>query len=232
MLRETYVGAWRAARQAARRTGLLDRLERSENRAGRHLRTLFAIHDVHDLSYLDLPWWTYTAIHEVESALAAKGGEARVFEYGSGASTVWLARRAHEVHSVEHDERFVTVLRPLLAQYPHVQLRHVEAPDHGDNARVPSQRHGYRGRDFARYVGSVDDVDGEFDVIVIDGRARSACLRRAVPRLAPDGVVVFDNSNRSRYHEALLTSGLRARRYRGATPGLPYWSETTLLRPV
>jgi predicted O-methyltransferase YrrM len=230
MLRETYVHGWRLARRAAERTGVLARLDRTENGVARHARTLFAIHDVGDLSRLDLPWWTYPAIAEVEAALAAKGGAARVFEYGSGASSVWLGRRAGEVHSVEHSADFVEFLSDALAEVPNVSLRHVAAPQRGAAARVPSQRHGHEGLDFADYVASIDDVGGLFDLIVIDGRARSACLRQAVPHLAPDGLVVFDNSNRARYREAILTSGLAATRLRGWVPCLPYRSETTILR--
>ena len=230
MLRETYVGGWRLARRAAEQTGLLHRLDRSENGLARHARTLFAIHDVGDLSRLDLPWWTYPAITEVDAALAARDGKARVFEYGSGASSVWLGRRAGEVHSVEHHGDFVEFLRPALAEVPTVHLRHVEAPQRGEHARIQSQRHGHQGLDFADYVASIDEVGGPFDVIVVDGRARAACLRQAIPHLAPDGLIVFDNSNRPRYQEAILTSGLAATRLRGWVPSLPYQSETTLLR--
>lgn len=230
MLRETYVSGWRVARRAADRTGLLERLDRSENKIARQARTMFAIHDVGDLSKLDLPWWTYPAIEEVDRFLAAKGGDARVFEYGSGASSVWLGRRAKEVHSVEHHAGFVEFLHSALSEVPNVQLRHVEAPQRGDDARVQSQRHGHAGLDFADYVASIDEVGGLFDVIVVDGRARAACLRQAIPHLAPDGIIVFDNCNRPRYQEAILTSGLRVSRYRGWVPSLPYQSETAILR--
>ncbi len=231
MLREAYVAGFRGLRRVAEGTGLIDRLDRSpDNPTARHLRSLFAIHDVHDLSRLDVPWWTYPAITEVAAELAARNGQARVFEWGSGASTVWLGRRAAEVHSVEHDETWVEFLRPVVADVSSVRLRHVGAPHRGEEARVPSQRFGHEGLDFSDYVAAIDEVDGQFDVVVVDGRARAACLRRAVPRLAPDGIVVFDNSNRSRYDEALLTSGLRATRLRGFAPSLPYRSETTLLR--
>jgi predicted O-methyltransferase YrrM len=230
MLRETYVSGWRAARRAAERTGLLDRLDRSDNKFARHARSMFAIHDVGDLSKLDLPWWTYPAIEEVDRFLASTGGNARVFEYGSGASSVWLGRRAKEVHSVEHSGEFVEFLRPALAEVPSVHLRHVEAPQRGEEARVQSQRFGHEGLDFADYVASIDEVGGQFDLIVVDGRARSASLRQAIPHLAPGGVIVFDNSNRARYQEAILTSGLHATRHRGWVPSLPYQSETTLLR--
>jgi predicted O-methyltransferase YrrM len=230
MLRETYVSGWRLARQAAEKTGVLDRLDRAQSPVARHARSMFAIHDVGDLSRLDLPWWTYPAIAEVDAALAARGGKARVFEYGSGASSVWLGRRAAEVHSVEHSGEFVDFLGPALAEVPSVHLRHVEAPQRGGKAQVPSQRHGHDGLDFADYVASIDEIGGLFDLIVVDGRARSACLRRAIPHLAPDGLIVFDNSNRPRYQEAILTSGLEATRYRGWVPSLPYQSETTILR--
>jgi predicted O-methyltransferase YrrM len=230
MLRETYVAGWRLARRAAEQTGLLARLDRAESPVARHARSMFAIHDVGDLSRLDLPWWTYPAIAEVDAHLAARGGKGRVFEYGSGASSVWLGRRAGEVHSVEHSAEFVDFLRPALAEVPTVHLRHVAAPQRGAEAKVPSQRHGHDGLDFADYVRSIDETGGQFDLIVVDGRARSACLRQAVPHLAPDGIIVFDNSNRARYAEAILTSGLKATRYRGWVPSLPYQSETTLLR--
>lgn len=230
MLRETYVKGWRVARRAAEQTGLLAGLDRSDNRIARHARTLFAIHDVADLSKLDLPWWTYPAIDEVDGFLAARDGSARVFEYGSGASSVWLGRRAGEVHSVEHSGDFVDFLQPALTEVPSVQLRHVEAPQRGAQARVQSQRHGHEGLDFTDYVAGIDAIGGLFDLIVVDGRARSASLRRAVPHLAPDGLVVFDNSNRARYQEAILSSGLAATRFRGWVPSLPYQSETTILR--
>ena len=230
MLREAYVSGWRVARSAAEKTGLLERLDRAESRPARHARTMFAIHDVNDLSRLDLPWWTYPAIEEVDRFLGSRNGSARVFEYGSGASSVWLGRRAREVHSVEHSKAFVDFLAPVLGEVPAVSLRYVEAPQRGDLAQVQSQRHGHAGLDFADYVRSIDDVGGPFDLIVIDGRARAACLRQAVKHLAGDGIIVFDNSNRSRYAEAILTSGLKATRYRGFAPCLPYQSETTLLR--
>jgi predicted O-methyltransferase YrrM len=230
MIRETYVRGWRLARQAAERTGLLHKLDRSDAGVARHLRTLFAIHDVGDLSRLDLPWWTYPAIAEVDAVMASYDGKSRVFEYGSGASSVWLGRRSDEVHSVEHSAEFVEFLTPALTEVPSVRLRHVEAVQRGTEARVPSQRQGHEGLDFSDYVRSIDEVGGTFDIIVIDGRARSACLRQAIPHLAADGLIVFDNSNRRRYDEAILTSGLQATRYRGWAPCLPYQSETTLLR--
>ena len=120
---DAYVAVWRAARVPAERTGLLDALGRSTSRTGRHLRSMFAIHDVADMAALELAWWTYGAIAAVEAHLDAHAGQARVFEYGSGASTLWLGRRAGTVRSVEHDAGFHAFLQPLVEPLPHVEVR-------------------------------------------------------------------------------------------------------------
>jgi Methyltransferase domain len=226
-----YVRVVRGARTVARRTHVLHRLEASDRRWARHARTLFAIHDVDDLASLDLPWWVYGAAEQVEEFLAERHGKARVFEYGSGASTLWLSRRAGEVFSVEHHEGFAELMAAKVADLPNVSLRHVPAlrlP--ADRVPpTPSHRFGYHGHDFTDYVRSIDDIPGPFDLVVVDGRAREECLRRAIPVLADDGLVVFDNCSRRRYQEVLQTSGLRVERVRGATPCLPYPTETALL---
>jgi predicted O-methyltransferase YrrM len=227
---DAYVAVWRAARVPARRSGLLDALTRSPSPAARHLRSMFAIHDVADMASLDLAWWSYDAIAEVEHHLDALTGRARVFEYGSGASTMWLGRRAGEVHSVEHDKGFYAFLAPQLDSLSHVHLRLVE-PQPSLQPRTPSRRRGHEGLDFTDYVASIDDVPGAFDLVVVDGRARVASARRALPRLAPDGLLVLDNANRDEYAAIVRDPALEVRMLRGTTPCLPYPTTTALVRP-
>jgi Methyltransferase domain len=229
--RTTYVFVARRVRSVAERLTLVDRLEAAHSGRARHLRTLFAIHDLDDLVHLDLPWWVYGAAERVDRFIADRDGKAKVFEYGSGASTLWLARRAHEVHSVEHHAEFADLMAGKVADLPNVSLRHVPAKRMaaGRQPPTPSRRFGQRGLDYTDYVRSIDAVDGEFDLIVVDGRAREECLRRSVERLAPGGIVLFDNSNRRRYQQALRSSGLAIERIRGAAPSLPYRTETALL---
>jgi hypothetical protein len=229
MIREAYVRAVRVVRGAAERTHVIDRLGSSDRRWARHLRTLFAIHDLDDMISLDLPWWTYRAADRVEGFLADRDGKARVFEYGSGASTLWLARRAGEVHSVEHHPGFAQFLAERVAGCSNVDLQHVPARPAGAVTLAPSRRLGHRNLEFIDYVQAIDGVDGEFDVVVIDGRARIECFLRAVPRLAPDGMIVFDNYDRRRYRRNIRVDGLTVERLRGAAPCLPYPSVTALL---
>jgi len=110
-----------------------------------------------------------------------------------------------------------------------VDLQHVPARPAGAVTLAPSRRLGHHNLEFIDYVQAIDGVDGEFDVVVIDGRARIECFLRAVPRLAPDGMIVFDNYDRRRYRRNIRVDGLTVERLRGAAPCLPYPSVTALL---
>lgn len=206
--------------------GWLD--DRTDRRFFHWTRSQFAIHDFEDLANLDAPWWSYGAIDAVEAWLEAQPSPIRAFEWGSGASTLWLSRRVDELHSTEHDIEFADLVRPHLPEHVHFQVIPSEV---SQTPRTPSKKSGYRGQDFSAYVAAIDQVDGSFDLICVDGRARVACVRAALERLAPDGLIVLDNTGRQEYREALATIGAACETYRGWTPALPYMSSTTLIRP-
>lgn len=220
------------ARQTGRvltRIGVLgDEAPARDQRIRHWAHSLTKVHDSLAIAELDVPWWTYRAIDVVEAWLGAHPRPIRVFEYGSGASTLWLAARTDEVHSVEHHAGFAEHIRPALEQHPNIDFQVVE-PVASAAPAVPSAKEGHAGLDFADYVAMIDKIDGSFDVIVIDGRAREACLVAAVPRLASGGIVVFDNSRRRRYRRAIAQSGLAERKLRGLTPTLPYPEQTSVL---
>ena len=229
-VRVAYARAMHGVGTVLDRTGINAWLAERDGGLSRHVRSIGAIHDVERMISLDVPWWTYPAIAEVEAFLADRDGKARVFEYGAGASTVWLARRAGEVHAVEHDAAFVELLRPQLTNFDHVRLRCVEPTERIADSTAVSERPGHEHLDFAEYAGVIDDVGGAFDLVVVDGRARPSCLERAVPHMADDGMIVFDNAARARYQAALDASGLAVEVKRGWAPSLPYREATALLR--
>lgn len=230
-MKRTYISVVRAVASMLRVLGVLSLLDRlaPRSRVAAWLRSLFAIHDVEQLARLDVPWWTFDSADRVTEFLADRP-DARVFEWGSGASTLWLAARSGSVHSVEHHAGWAGQLAPRLPA--NVTLTTVE-PTASSRPVVGSAKPGHRGLDFAAYVAAIDDVEGDFDVIVIDGRAREACLARAVDRLRPDGMIVFDNVDRQRYVAAIDVLGPRVQvtMTRGLTPALPYPTRTALLRP-
>lgn len=192
------------------------------------LTSLFKVHDSLAIAELDVPWWTYRSIDRVERWLTERQRPIRVFEYGSGASTIWLANRTDEVVTVEHHRGFADSIAGELAKYPNVKMLVVE-PVSSDDPAVPSAKSGHSHLDFSDYVLAIDQVEGPFDLVVVDGRVRGACLQAALPHLAADGLVIFDNSRRRRYRSPIETSGLAEVKMSGLTPTLPYPDQTSLL---
>ncbi|KTE23058.1 MULTISPECIES: class I SAM-dependent methyltransferase [unclassified Sphingopyxis] len=172
--------------------------------------SLLAIHDIDRMIALDLPWWNVAATRDVEAHLRAHPG-ARVFEYGSGASTAWLAARAGSVTSVEHHADWLRKVAGKASSFDHVTLWH-------------------RDLESGAYAAAIDESDDTYDLIVVDGRERVACLWHAIPHLRPDGVILFDDSGRSRYRSAIGTCGLAERRYFGRSYCVPYPDHSSILR--
>jgi hypothetical protein len=227
-----YVKLLRAFRAVLRALGVLGLLDRwaARSRTGLWVRSLLSIHDLDDLMRYDVPWWTFAASDRVAAFLASRPA-ARVFEWGSGASTVWLSRRAGSVTSVEHDPWWASVVEPVLP--PNASVRVVPpVPAEGVVGEALSEKPGFAGLDFAPYVDALDATSGEFDLVVVDGRARNACFARAVSRLAPGGLLVFDNVDRARYRSAIAASPVpvEVEWTRGLTPALPYPTRTALVR--
>jgi hypothetical protein len=228
-IRGAYVTGVKTVRKAADKAGLLSRLERSDSPKVRHLRTLFSIFDAGDLAKMDLAWWSYPAMRRVEEFLGDRPG-ARVFEYGAGASTMWLAKRAGQVDSVEHDTQWVEFVREMLGDTPGVRLHAVPPTAATEDTVVRSGRVGHTDLDFADYVSTIEQVGGPFDLIVVDGRARVDAFRRCLDHLAEDGVVVFDNIKRKRYWDVMSAlPGIRIELLKGGTPTLPYPTTTGLI---
>lgn len=224
-----YVRLARGARRLASASGALAALERRQDRKlPLFLRSLFAVHDIGELDRLDLPWWTFGAIAKVDAFLRARDGAARAFEYGAGASTLWLARRCRSVTTVEHDSRWWPGLVPHFRRVANVDARLVP-PLRSRAPLCPSRRAGWSGLDFLPYVRAIRRAGGPFDLIVIDGRARSFCLREALGHLAPGGLIVFDNASRRRYAAAIARSRLAVERIGGFAPAVPWPSQTALL---
>jgi hypothetical protein len=113
-----------------------------------------------------LPWYTFPAIDYL-SGLDFSGK--RVFEYGSGQSTLWWSERCRDLTSVEHDRDFYNRMNSkgkINARYICDEV-------------------------MRNYVGRLESPQ---DVIVIDGVEREECAKRALRFLAPRGMIILDNS--------------------------------------
>jgi hypothetical protein len=167
-----------------------------------------------DAAGAPLPWFTYPAIALLGPRLSPK---MRVFEYGAGYSTLWWAARVGAVRSVENDADWVTTLRPQLPHNAVITLAAELGGAYTGAAAVVAQAEGAR-----------------FDVVVIDGRERNACVPAALAALATDGVIVWDNSERERYdagQQVLTDAGFRRIDLHGMGPINPYgWCTSVFYR--
>lgn len=166
-------------------------------------------HHALDREQRPIPWFSYPAIEFLSRRITP---DLRVFEYGSGAGTLWWAERVKEVVSCEHDENWCEGLRPRLPPNARLEYR----PLAGDPP----------------YARAVLEAGSLFDLVVIDGRERVECARQAVSALSPAGVIVWDDTERSRYQEGLRTlrdAGFRTLELAGPGPIELEVKETTIL---
>lgn len=139
-----------------------------------------------------IPWVTYAALRRLRAHVV---GGTRVFEYGVGGSSAFFLDRGARLVSVDHDEQWSARVRRACGTG---WDSHTVPPTHPEEAGYESAVLDGSLRDYA----SVIDDYGEFDLVLVDGRARSACLRHAQHHVAPGGLLVLDNSERPRYAAA------------------------------
>lgn len=100
--------------------------------------------------------------------------DAQCFEWGGGISTLWLARRAARVVTVESDPIWFKRIRDMTVGMPHVWLVHLL-------------------REARLYVDEVDAAP-DSNVFLIDGYRRIECLDKALEVIDPGGILVLDDA--------------------------------------
>ena len=132
---------------------------------------------------LRLPWLPFPLIDVLEAAVVPG---ARVFEYGGGGSTLWFLDRGASVVTVEHHPDWARTLRSVI-----------------DNRDWTLLERGLED-DAQAYVEAISEFpDGEFDVVVVDGRERVRCALAALDKVRPGGLLILDDIDRDRYAPAL-----------------------------
>lgn len=121
---------------------------------------------------------------------------ARVWEWGSGGSTVFFLSQGCRVTAVEHIQVCAAILQLGLSQatqLAQLDLRVVpNVPGYVEGGVDDGQR-----EHFAAYV---DAYDGDpVDIFLVDGRARLACLERLREKAPPDAVVLLHDAGRYDY---------------------------------
>jgi hypothetical protein len=116
-----------------------------------------------------LPWYTYPAIEYIRQFdLSGKS----IFEWGSGNSSLFFAKRAKFVISVEDDKTWY---------------------ENSFNFKLDNQEICFA-KD-AEYINCISRFGKKFDIIIIDGKYRSECAKVAPNFLNEGGFIILDNSD-------------------------------------
>src|SRR5438270_5199052 len=134
---------------------------------------------------LEVPWFSYAAIDFLEDFLKP---HMQVFEYGSGGSTIFFARRLKSVYSVEDNLRWFELVTRRLEEK---ELHNVTLK------LCPFDFQRAQGFEHSEYLHAIPDE--RFDVIVVDGseewtQVRPACFEKAEARVKAGGIIIVDDS--------------------------------------
>jgi len=189
------------------------------------------------------PWLTFSAQDAIERALGARP---RICEYGAGGSTLFALELGGDVVTIDCDadwsrrvgeriapERRAAWTLELVAPDIDAGFAH---RDPSDPDAYVSAAPGFRNHAFRSYARAIERfADGSFDLVLVAGRARPSCLRHALEKVAPGGLLVLDHSERAWYGPALALALAKPDRWtradhRGPGPYAERFWQTTILR--
>lgn len=125
------------------------------------------------------PFIPYKAFDWLENWITP---DMRVFEYGSGMSTLWFAQNASEVVAVENHLEWFDTIRGKL-----------------DKHGIENYTYLYE-TDGEKYSKCIYDYQEPFDLVFIDGRFRKECMEECFPKAKY--AILFDNSDAHHYQDA------------------------------
>jgi hypothetical protein len=120
-----------------------------------------------------LAWLSYRAVAHLEQLMRP---DWRVLEFGSGMSSLFFARHAGSLVSIETNREWYERMRGLFASY------HLTSVD-------------YRLQELDGYTVLPDLADASFDLVIVDGVARDREARAAIQKVKPGGYIFYDNSD-------------------------------------
>lgn len=133
----------------------------------------------------DEPWLPKSVITFLDQWLTK---DKLVLEYGSGASSIWLATRVKHVTSIEHKKTWHSL---VLSQAQKAGIKNLSVK------LLKGIQDNYRS-----YVGAGKKL-GKFDLIVVDGRERVRVIFNTHLLLKAGGLLLLDNSDRKYYKKAI-----------------------------
>ncbi len=164
-----------------------------------------------------------------------------VFEWGSGGSTPFIAKRVKKIVSVEHDPEWYILISQLLKKngISNCQYLLKEPKMSGNNSSDLSNPKSYlskfyKGFSFEDYCKAIEFYpDNFFDLVFIDGRARPSCISHAFKKIRPSGYLLLDDSNSSRYAKGIeLLKEWKRKDFFGPKPYVRQFVQTMIWKKI
>lgn len=134
----------------------------------------------------DAPWFAAPSISFLETLLEPTFVG---FEWGSGRSTIWFAKRVSKITSVEAREAWHrAVCESIRSEHLEEKVTLLLSPVSSNWAEDPEE--------IERYISTIERMpDGSLDFLVVDGHFRILCLQRGLRKIRPGGLLILDNSD-------------------------------------
>lgn len=186
------------------------------------------------------PWFAFSAIEFIKKNIRP---DMKVFEYGSGGSTLFWSSHVSSVVSVEHEPFWYKKMKDKFEEMRIKNVTYILAEPENDiqseNKDFANPNHyissdaAFAGKNFLSYVQQIDRFPNQsFDIIVVDGRARPSCILHSLSKLKEGGYLVVDNSEREYYLSSftLKEPEWNVMKFYGPVPYIYHFSETTIFQ--
>lgn len=165
---------------------------------------------IYQKSNQDAPWLTRSSINFLSSYLSK---EDIGFEFGSGRSTIWLAKRVKTLYSQEHDNKWFNKVNYLIKFN---NLSNVFYNLHGYSQEVNDTSDAFN-EDYVRSLVSIKD--NSLDFVLVDGVYRSICALQSLSKIKPGGILIIDNINWYLPSKSYSPASVKL----GQKPASPFW---------
>jgi len=142
------------------------------------------------------PWMKHKEIDTISEVLLNLDPRVSL-EWGAGYSTVTfpkLLSPGYEWLSIEHNKEWAEKMN-LLNSDSDVTIEFIPSNTNG------TYQDKYRDGSYEDFKDYIEFPDSVYDFILIDGRARSECLKRSHEIISSNGFVILHDANRRHYHE-------------------------------
>lgn len=160
-----------------------------------------------------IPWLVFSSISFLDGWLKKN---MKLFEYGSGGSTLYFAEKTDTIKSVEHDKAWFEFAKKAIVESGSVNIEYILLEpqplydmverDCADPAQYVSCFKEYKGYEFSAYAKAIDGyADHSFDLVIVDGRVRHSCILHAMQKVKKNGILLLDNADRKYYLKPFVT---------------------------